>query len=296
MRRPALCIVGSLLIPHSGHATILNSLLIVADIWKERGKRIRLATKQLRARRPSGAWAATTVIAVLVALSLAFVAVRNQRISDRPIGEGELFLENATFAAATVTDSMHDGMQPDPAIRHLRNELTVEALAIVDASGSVSDSTSDSLVGTSLVNAILQFGHFDRRFVAVAAPITSEIEVDGVAEWESGDVVYQALHPLEDGSSLLMFYDISELFERRALAEGIQTSTIQLLGVAHCSSPPLRLCWAWAEPEPGGGMSNWSWNLSFCGSARPISRTTMLNSMKPLHCQRRPTGCGPSSC
>ncbi len=168
----------------------------------------------------------------LVAVVFIGAAINHQRAADRPIGEGQLFLDDAAYASARVMDTMHDGMETDPAIRHVRNQLTVEALAIIDGSGTVTSSTSQSLIGELLTNGLLQFGPFDRRFVVVAGPLETELQVDGVAEWNEGDVVYQALHPLEDGASLLMFYDISELLERRALAQGIKSFTLQLLGLA----------------------------------------------------------------
>ena len=186
--------------------------------------------EQPTARRPSQAWVIMTIITALIALAFVAAAFSTQQRADRPIGEGELFLEDASYAAERVTDAMDSGMGADSAIRHVRNQLTVEALSIVDGSGLAYDSTSETMLGMPLGNGLLEFGHFDRRFVAIAAPISVAIEVDGVSEWYPGDVVYQVLHPLDDGSSILMFYDISELLERRALTKGIRTSTLQLLG------------------------------------------------------------------
>lgn len=170
--------------------------------------------------------------ALLVAVTLAVVAVLAQRAADRPIGEGQLFLADARFAADKVTGDLTTGMGASDAIRHVRNDLTLEAVSVVNADGVISSSTSDTLVGVPVENGLLRFGHGDRRFVAVAAPVPAPIEVDGVVEWEAGEILYQALHPLDGGGSLLMSYDISELLIRRANARGVQSWTLQLLGVA----------------------------------------------------------------
>ena len=187
---------------------------------------------QMGVRRPSRAWVIMTILTSLIAIALIAAAVSHQRRADQPKGEGQLFLEDASYAAARVSDTMHEGMAADSAIRHVRNQLTVEALSLVGPSGEVITSTSETLIGIPITNGLLQFGHFDSRFVAVAAPLETAIEVDGVVEWNVGDVVYHAIHPLENGSSLLMSYDISQLLQRRAQASGIQTVTMQLLGVA----------------------------------------------------------------
>ena len=184
------------------------------------------------ARRPSPTWRAIAVLTLVLALALAVIAVRHQQMADRPIGEGELFLDDAMQAEQLMASTYGMGMGSDEAVRHVRNQLTTEAVSITNPDGSISSSTSNSLVGTSIENGLLQFGHFDRRFVAVAFPLTVPLELDGVVEWSAGDVLYHSLQPLDDGSSLVLSYDISELFERRARAAGIRSTTVQLLGLA----------------------------------------------------------------
>ena len=188
-------------------------------------------TTQPRQGRPSRWWTSVSIVTAIVAASLMVAAVVNQRSADRPVGEGELFRDDAAIAEGLIMSTFGMGMDADEAVRHVRNQLTVEVVSVVDPAGTVIDSTSGTLLDSAVENGLLQFGHFDRRFVAVAAPLEAPVEVDGVVEWAPGDVLYHALQPLDEGSSLLLSYDITELFERRARAAGIQPATIQLLGV-----------------------------------------------------------------
>jgi len=93
--------------------------------------------------------------------------------------------------------------------------------------------TSANLVGTKIHDGLLALGLSPGRFAAVAAPLTEPIFIDGVAEWESGEVLYQVLQPVSGGDgALLLYYDVSELLERRERVQGIQLATRQLLGLA----------------------------------------------------------------
>jgi signal transduction histidine kinase len=70
----------------------------------------------------------------------------------------------------------------------------------------------------------------EQRFAAVAEELAGPLSIDGVVEWNRGEVVYQVVQPLGDGSAMLLTYDISELLARRAVNSGIRPLTIQLMG------------------------------------------------------------------
>lgn len=150
-----------------------------------------------------------------------------QREASAPIGEGELFAEDAE-AAAEVVESAGE---PDTAVREVRNQLEIEAVSIASPDGLISASTSPNLVGGAISNEFLGFSISQGRFAAAATPIESVVLLDGVREWEPGDVLYQVAYPLNSGDSILLYYDISQLFNRRAGSSGIQSETVQLLGL-----------------------------------------------------------------
>ena len=183
--------------------------------------------------KPSWTWAAVAALAGLFAAGAITAAVLNQRQADRPIGEGQLFLEEGAAAQVMVEDSFRGGMGLDEAVRHLRNALGIAAVGIVDGEGRLLSVTSANLVGTQIHDGLLAFGLSPGRFAAIAAPLTEPIFIDGVAEWASGEVLYHVLQPVSDGDeALLLYYDLSELLERRTNTEGIQPATRQLLGLA----------------------------------------------------------------
>jgi signal transduction histidine kinase len=191
-----------------------------------------MATRASKGTRPSRWW--ITLAAVFAALSIAaaIAAVTHQSNASRPIGEGQLFLSDAQSGMEQISEAIASGMAPNVVARHLRNELRIEAVALVDSEGTITAATSDPLVGAMIDNPVLQFALDSGRFGAVAAPIDQDLEIDGVPEWHSGDALYLALLPGTDGApSLLLYYDISELFARRAGALGIQTETVQLAAV-----------------------------------------------------------------
>jgi signal transduction histidine kinase len=70
------------------------------------------------------------------------------------------------------------------------------------------------------------------RFGAIAVPIDVPITVDGVSEWEPGDIVYEVIQPLGGGQAILLTYDISELLARRSTSRGVPILALQLAGVA----------------------------------------------------------------
>lgn len=121
----------------------------------------------------------------------------------------------------------------DTTVRKIRNQLEVEAVSLVSADSDVIASTSDTLVGSRISNPLLLFGLGSGRLAALADAVPSDIEIDGVATWNEGMVLYQVIAPLDDGAALLMHYDISELLSRRIQPGELQPLTTQLaaLGV-----------------------------------------------------------------
>lgn len=191
-----------------------------------------MATRASKGTRPSRWWITLAAVFAVLSIAAAIAAVTHQSNASRPIGEGQLFLSDAQAGMEQINEAIASGMAPDVAARHIRNELRIEAVALVDSEGTITAATSDPLVGAMIDNPVLQFALDSGRFGAVAAPIDQDLEIDGVAEWHSGDALYLALLPGTDGApSLLLYYDISELFARRAGALGIQTETLQLAAV-----------------------------------------------------------------
>jgi len=152
-------------------------------------------------------------------------AFRIQNEASQPIGEGQVFVADAD----SIGHLIDNRLELDEAVRHARNSLAVEAVSIVDPSGEVVASTSDSLMGVELTNPLLAFGAQSNRFVALASPVSSDIAIDGVVEWPSGSVLYQVISPLSDGRSSLVHYDLSEMLERRARPDEVQPETIRLM-------------------------------------------------------------------
>jgi len=170
---------------------------------------------------------------VVFSLAAAIAAAVHQSNASHPIGEGQLFFSDARSGLGQIDDDISSGVTPDEAVRHLRNMLGIEGAALVDSEGVITAATSSPLVGANVENPVLQFALGSGRFAAVAASIDRDLEIDGVPEWQRGDVLYLALLPGEPGNpSLLLYYDISELLARRAGAAGIQTATMQLAAVA----------------------------------------------------------------
>ena len=89
-------------------------------------------------------------------------------------------------------------------------------------------STSEALTGSSITNPLLMFGLGSGRLAALADEVPTNIEVDGVATWSEGAVLYQVIAPIDVHSAALLHYDISELLSRRTQPGDIQPLTIQL--------------------------------------------------------------------
>ncbi len=180
------------------------------------------------ARRPSRAWVVVGLILATASLASILDAVAINTDAQRPIGEGELFLQDGEQVAARLgaVDIVTDDL------RRLRNNLTIEAVSLLEPDGKIIMSTSPSLVGHT-PSSPLMVGFADGgRFGAIAVPIDVPITVDGVAEWEPGDIVYEVIQPLDGGRAILLTYDISELLARRSTSGGVPILALQLAGVA----------------------------------------------------------------
>ena len=181
-----------------------------------------------RPGRSGGGWLAVAIATWSLALVCIVSGVLYQRTSTEPIGEGELFYDDAVTAAQIVSDSP----PPTTGVRVARNALEVEAVSLVAADGVVAESTSDNLVGQPLLNPLLEYGLSSNRFAALAAPSDVAIEIDGVTAWPAGSVLYEVLFPREDGTGILLHYDVAALLARRVQPGDIQPQTVQLLTLA----------------------------------------------------------------
>ncbi|HEY7470025.1 MAG TPA: HAMP domain-containing sensor histidine kinase [Acidimicrobiia bacterium] len=179
-------------------------------------------------RRPSRWWLALAAICAALSAAGAISAILVQRSSAQPIGEGEVFIADASEAASIIEGET----DLDAAVRLARNALEIEAVSTLDADGVVTASTSEPLVGVPVRNELIAYGANGHRFMALAAAIDEDLWLDGVVEWPATSVLYQVVSPLDDGSSLLLHYDVSKLLARRTQPGEIQPEALQLLGLA----------------------------------------------------------------
>ncbi|MGH8959102.1 MAG: sensor histidine kinase [Acidimicrobiia bacterium] len=180
-------------------------------------------------RSPSGAWLVGAGLAGLLAIGSLVGAFFHQQSVDRPVGEGELFVADAAQARAELEKAGTTDVQT--AVRRVRNLLAIEAVSLVGADGHIVASTSTNQEGVQIENGLLLYGLSSGFFSAVATSTDNEIQIDGVTEWERGEILYHVLEPLDDGEGLLLYYDVSELLARRARQQGIQPLTLELVGV-----------------------------------------------------------------
>lgn len=163
-----------------------------------------------------------------MALALAVAALMFQQSATQPIGEGDLFKVDANLAA----QSIEQAPALTTGVKTARNSLEIEAVSVVSTEGLIISSTSPNLVGSQISNPFLSSFIAQGRFAAIGTPIEAPILLDGVPTRDPGSVLYQVASPLDDGTSVLLHYDMSELFSRRATASGIQAETIQLGGAS----------------------------------------------------------------
>lgn len=167
------------------------------------------------------------VMCAALSIGSAVGAIGVQKVASEPIGEGELFVDDARRAL----DLVGDAERAEIGVKRARNALEIEAVSVVDESGRVHASTSPNLEGMVIENGFLLFSIDQGRFAALATPVGTQILLDGVRAWGPEDVLYQVTYPAGDGNSILLHYDISELLSRRVRPAGIQSGTIQLLAL-----------------------------------------------------------------
>lgn len=170
-------------------------------------------------------WTVGIVIASLMAISTLVAGLVYQRSVSAPVGEGQLFREES--ARAVEVFSSHSD-NPDVAVRAVRNELGIEAAALVDESGQVTSSSAPEQDG-ELLGSFLTSALSKGRFAAQATELNHPLSIDTVVEWEEGQVLYAVVQPLPSGDGLLLSYDISELLARRSRSAAVRPLTIQLL-------------------------------------------------------------------
>lgn len=172
-------------------------------------------------------WAVGVVVAAVLALAGLASAYLYQHSASVPVGEGELFKQEASAARLEYDSLIASGVPPTDAVRMLRNDLEIEAVTAVGPEGAVTASSApelrDAAIDPFLLSA-LEGG----RFAAIAAALPVPLSVDGIVEWPAGSVVYQVFEPSEVGGGLVFSYDISALLARRSQDAALQPLTVQL--------------------------------------------------------------------
>jgi signal transduction histidine kinase len=181
-----------------------------------------------RTRRPSSWWIVLSAICVALTATAVVGAVVVERESSRLIGEGEVFLADSGVARDLI------GTSEDVAVgvRRARNTLRVDAVSVLDRNGRIAASTSAPLEGEVVDDPLIAMGASEGRLMALAAPISSDLELDGVVRWPAGTVLYQVVAPLGSDRAVLLHYDVSQLLARRAPNTAAGSTPIQLLGLA----------------------------------------------------------------
>jgi len=185
-----------------------------------------VAPRATQLRPPSKWWLVVSAVIWVLAATALVIAIVYQVSSTRPIGEGSVFRDDAVKASEIIVASA----SRTEGVTRARNRLDIEAVSVVDASGLITASTSETLTGLTLANPLLRFGVDSGRLAALAISLDEPIEIDGVAEWPAGSVLYQVVTPLvEEEGSVMLHYDVAELLARRAQPGEIRPLTLELL-------------------------------------------------------------------
>ncbi|MGH8928818.1 MAG: hypothetical protein ACRDWH_10740, partial [Acidimicrobiia bacterium] len=151
-------------------------------------------------------WTFSALLAVILAFAMGGWSVVDHYLASRPVGEGELFVAEVSAAARRYSTAVLKA-DPSDVVRAIRNDLGVEAVTAIGPEGLYVASTSPNRLGTPvdgyLANAFDQGG-----FAAIAQPIPQPIQLDGVDQWLTGEVLYRVITPLPDTGALLVEYDV----------------------------------------------------------------------------------------
>ncbi|MEX2278866.1 MAG: HAMP domain-containing sensor histidine kinase [Acidimicrobiia bacterium] len=180
------------------------------------------------ARSPSPMWTVGIVAAIAFAAACLIAAFLYQDSVSAPVGEGELFKQEASAARDAYVQSLDDGDPASVAVRSVRNDLEIEAVGAVDSDGAFIAASSPELLGSEL-GVFLQDALTEGRFAALAGQLATPLSVDGIVEWAAGSVVYEVAQPLDGGGGVVLFYDISELLSRRSQDAALRPLTVQLI-------------------------------------------------------------------
>ena len=175
-------------------------------------------------------WTVAASACLAIAVVVGVAAALYQVGETRPRGEGELFQAEGDVAAAMVSGSGSEAGSLDMTVRHIRNHLEIEAVGVIDDTGTFLASTSPNWEGSTLDPPLLSSMAADGRFGAATVRLSDPVSIDGVTEWEAGDALYQVVQPLDDGGALVLSYDVSGLLERRAAQAGVRTLTLVMAG------------------------------------------------------------------
>ena len=179
------------------------------------------APRQQSPGRAHPLWAAAALFSAAVAVTIGTWAVVDHYLATRPVGEGELFAAEVTAARTEFLGHIGNGVDPDVAVRRIRNGLEVESVSVIDGGGVFRYSTSSNWVDRPLSGFLA--GALERgSFAAIAEPIQDTVAIDGVPVWETGEILYRVLAPFEEGGGLVVEYDISALLARRARLAAVQ--------------------------------------------------------------------------
>jgi signal transduction histidine kinase len=166
-------------------------------------------------------WAVAALLSAAVALAVGTWAVLDHYLASRPVGEGELFAAEVTGARAEYLAQIAEGADPEVEVRRIRNGLKVESVSITDGDGFFRHSTSPNWVDRPLTGFLA--GALERgSFAAIAEPIQDTVTIDGIPEWEPGEILYRVLAPFDEGGGIVVEYDITALLARRARLAAVQ--------------------------------------------------------------------------
>lgn len=173
---------------------------------------------------PTTAWLAAVIAVVAGALvsgvGSAVLALNSQGVVD------DLTVTHPDVAVAVDRLSSATPSEAADVLRHIRNQLDAEAVSLVSPDGVVMRSTAGSLEQTDIGEAAPALASGKPSAGTVTS--VTRIDLDGVVEWPPGSELVQVVHPLGDGSGVMLTYDPAEIERRRSEAEAGSPLTVPL--------------------------------------------------------------------